>query len=167
MLTSDSMYSSIAIPRLRQIFFASSLQVHLKRNAPATSIRRLHVHLTISGSFFSFLVRFSFLKFNCDHSLRNIDNTCYVNATLQALFAKFRRILFWRYLEVTRTKKGHLLAIIARHPMAVLSSSEICNLDVDMARMYRRAMDVQGRKCATRVRNSAGFCEILKILRDS
>jgi hypothetical protein len=34
--------------------------------------------------------------------------------------------------------------------MAVLSLSEIFNLDVDMAGMYRRAMDVQGRKCATR-----------------
>jgi hypothetical protein len=35
--------------------------------------------------------------------------------------------------------------------MAVLSSSENFNLDVDMAGMYRREMDVQGRKCATRV----------------
>jgi hypothetical protein len=34
--------------------------------------------------------------------------------------------------------------------MAVLSPSEIFNLDVDMAGMYRRAMDVQGRKSATR-----------------
>jgi hypothetical protein len=31
-----------------------------------------------------------------------------------------------------------------------LSPSEIFNLDVDMAGMYRRAMDVQGRKSATR-----------------
>jgi hypothetical protein len=35
--------------------------------------------------------------------------------------------------------------------MAVLSPSEIFNLDVDMAGMYRRAMDVQGRKSTTRV----------------
>jgi hypothetical protein len=39
------------------------------------------------------------------------------------------------------------IAIVAT---LVLSSSEIFNLDVDMAGLYRRAMDVQGRKCATR-----------------